>query len=99
MQSLPRFNWEFVRQDDWYQIYRNELGVLAEKHVIENNPKLHEEEELDTYYYRYKTTKPIVKVYRADYESNSDFCSNHKNITVFTEYMPYRLVDTRNLSH
>lgn len=72
---------------------------MAEKHVVPNNPKLHEEEELETYYYRYNTTKPIVKVYRADYESGEEFCSNHKNITVFTEYIPYRLADVRSLNH
>jgi hypothetical protein len=64
-----------------------------------NDPRLNEQEELNTYLYRYNTPKPIVKVYRADYETNSDFCSNYKNILVFTEYIPYRLIDTRNLSH
>lgn len=84
IQSLPRFNWTFVRRDDHHEIYQNEFGALAEKHLVPNNPKLNEEEELETYYYRFNTKKPIVKAYRADYEAGSDFCSNHKNITVFT---------------
>lgn len=43
--------------------------------------------------------KPIVKVYKADYESKKDFCSNYKNIEVFTEYIPYRLADVKTLDH
>jgi hypothetical protein len=97
--SLPRFNWTFVRKDDHNEIYQNESGALAEKHLVPNDPRLNEEEEMEAYYYRFSTKKPIVKVYRADYDTASDFCSNHKNVTVFTEYIPFRLIDCRNLTH
>jgi hypothetical protein len=97
--SIPSFRWSFVRRDDNYEIYQNEAGVLAEKHVILNDPKLDEAEEMEAYYYRYMTNKPIVKAYKADFEAKKDFCSNYKNIEVFTEYMPYRLADVRTLSH
>ena len=43
-QSMPRFTWSFVRKDDWHEIYQNDKGDLAEKHIIENNPKLSEAE-------------------------------------------------------
>ena len=96
--SLPRFSWEFVRKDDWHEVYQNDQGDLAEKHLIESDPKLSEEQEMETYYYRYRSNKPIIKVYRADYDK-ADVCSNHRNITVFTEYIPFRLIDCSNLSH
>lgn len=38
--SLPKYNWQFIRKDDWHEIYQNEAGDLAEKHLIPNNPKL-----------------------------------------------------------
>jgi len=52
--------------------------------MIANNPKLNEQEEKEAYYYRFSTNKPIVKAYRAEYQVNKDFCSNYKNIEVFT---------------
>lgn len=97
--SIPSFRWNFIRRDDNYEIYQNENGVIVEKHMILNDPKLDENEELEAYYYRYMTNKPIVKVYKADFEAKKDFCSNYKNIEVFTEYMPYRLADVKTLSH
>lgn len=96
---MPAYRWNFVRRDENYEIYQNEHGMLAEKHMIPNDPKLDEDEEIDSYYYRYSTNDPLVKVYRAEYDDNNDMCSNHKNITVYTEYIPYRLADTRNLTH
>jgi hypothetical protein len=54
---------------------------------------------MEAYYYRYMSNKPIVKVFKADFEAKKDFCSNYKNIEVFTEYIPYRLADVRTLSH
>ena len=96
--SLPKFSWDFVRKDDWHEIYQNDQGDLAEKHLIENDPKLNEDQEMETYFYRYRSKKPLIKVYRADYDK-ADVCSNHRNITVFTEYIPFRLIDTCNLSH
>lgn len=35
--------------------------------MILNDPKLDETDELESYYYRYATKKPIVKIYKADY--------------------------------
>ena len=32
--SMPKFNWEFVRKDDWHEVYQNDKGDLAEKHII-----------------------------------------------------------------
>ena len=97
--SLPKSNWKFVRRDDRNEIYQNDFGILAEKHVLLNDPKLNEEEEISAYLYRCNSTKPIVKAYKADYESAGDFCSHHKNISVFIEYIPFRLIDTRSLTH
>jgi hypothetical protein len=97
--SLPKSNWTFVRKDDKNEIYQNDFGILAEKHILLNDPRLDEEEELNAYIYRCNSTKPIVKAYRADYESNADFCSHYKNILVFIEYIPFRLIDTRGLTH
>ena len=42
--SLPKSNWKFVRRDDRAEIYQNEFGILAEKHVLLNDPRLNEEE-------------------------------------------------------
>ena len=42
--SLPKSNWKFVRSDDRAEIYQNEFGILAEKHVLLNDPRLNEEE-------------------------------------------------------
>lgn len=67
--------------------------------MILNDPRLDQDEELNAYYYRYITNKPIVKVYKASYEAKSDFCSNYKNTEVFTEYIPYRLADVKTLTH
>ena len=41
-QSLPNFKWNFLRRDDKYEIYQNEHGAIAEKHLVSNNPKLNE---------------------------------------------------------
>lgn len=37
--SMPSYRWSFVRRDDNYEIYQNETGILAEKHMILNDPK------------------------------------------------------------
>jgi hypothetical protein len=42
--TIPHSRWTFVRRDDNYEIYQNEAGVLAEKHVILNDPKMDEAE-------------------------------------------------------
>lgn len=97
--SIPSSRWAFVRRDDNYEIYQNETGVLAEKHMVLNDPKLDEAEEMEAYYYRFISRKPIVRVYKADFEAKKDFCSNYKNIEVFTEYIPHRLADVRTLTH
>lgn len=67
--------------------------------MILNDPRLDEEQEMQAYYYRFATTKPIVKAYKAAYDTRKDLCSNYKNIEVFTEYIPYRLAETRSLTH
>ena len=95
---IPSFRWNFVRRDQNYEIYQNEHGVLAEKHTIPNDLKIDEDQQMDSYYYRYSTNEPLVKVYRAQYDSSSDIFSNHKKITVFTQYIPYRLADTYSLT-
>jgi hypothetical protein len=38
--KIPSSKWDFVWRDDRYEIYRNSQGLLAEKHLIANNPKL-----------------------------------------------------------
>lgn len=78
--KIPSSKWDFVWRDDRYEIYRNSQGLLAEKHLIANNPKLSQVEQQEAYYYRYATNKPLVKVYRAEYDTTDDFCSPHKNI-------------------
>lgn len=40
-----------------------------------------------------------MKAYKADYMPSEEFCSNNKNIEVYTEYIPFRLAETRSLSH
>jgi hypothetical protein len=42
--GIPHSRWTFVRRDDNYEIYQNEAGALAEKHIILNDPKLDESE-------------------------------------------------------
>jgi len=52
------------------------------------------------YHYRNKTNKPVVKVYNAEYaKGKSGACGAAKDIVVHSEYIPYRLSDTRNLNH
>lgn len=41
--SLPKSNWTFVRKDDKSEIYQNEFGILTEKHVLLNDPRVDEE--------------------------------------------------------
>ncbi len=56
---------------------------------------------MEVYHYRNLTNKPIVKVYDADYvkSKGGGACGNAKDIVVHSEYIPYRLSDTRNLNH
>lgn len=42
-------------------------GIYAEKHIVPNNPTINEDDEMEIYYYRNLTNKPIVKVYEASY--------------------------------
>jgi len=41
--SIPNYRWQFIKRDDNYEIYQNESGVLAERHLIMNDPKLDED--------------------------------------------------------
>lgn len=54
---------------------------------------------MDAYHYRLTSSKPVVKVYEAFFQKNSNFCSNMQNIEVKTEYIPFRLSQTRDLNH
>lgn len=40
-----------------------------------------------------------MKAYKADFEARSEYCSNFKHMVVFTEYMPFRLAEIKNLTH
>lgn len=54
---------------------------------------------MEVYYYRSKINKPIVRIFDAEYANANSLCTNDKNITVYSEYIPYRLSETRNLNH
>lgn len=60
---FPTRTWDFVERCENYDIVKDKDGLLAEKHVVGNDPKISQQEEMETYYYRYKSTKPIVHVY------------------------------------
>jgi len=59
---------------------------------------------MEVYRYRNLTSKPIVKVYDASYarsnvKGGGGACGAAKDIVVHSEYIPFRLSDTRNLNH
>lgn len=54
---------------------------------------------MEIYVYRNTTDKPIVRVYDANYIKSDSACGADRNIEVYSEYIPYRLSDTRNLNH
>jgi hypothetical protein len=55
---------------------------------------------MELYAYRADISHPIVNVYEAHYQNDSAaMCTKDKNIAVMTEYIPYRLSDTKNLNH
>ena len=91
--------WKFQERHENYDLYSDGDGLYAEKHYVPNNIKITPEEEMEVYYYRSKVNKPIVRVYDAEYANANSLCTNDKNITVYSEYIPYRLSETRNLNH
>lgn len=92
-------NWAFDRRNHNIDIYHDGRGTYAEKHVIPNNPKVDPSDEIEVYNFRNATNKPIVRVYEADYAKSESMCGADRNIEVFSEYIPHRLSDTRNLNH
>lgn len=45
--SFPSYNWEFVSRPSTYDIERDsKTGIHAEKHIIPNNPKISENDEM-----------------------------------------------------
>ena len=92
-------DWVHDHRSHNYDVYHDGRGTYAEKHIVPNNPKVDHDDEMEIYNYRHDTDKPIVRVYDAEYTKAHSMCKAEPSIEVFTEYIPYRLSDTRNLNN
>ena len=78
-------DWEFAHNTNFgYDIYKNQRGNLAEKHMVESNPQVSNSDEMSIYHFRNDTDKPLVKVHNAEFQKSSSFCGGHQNIEVFS---------------
>ena len=81
-------------------MYKNQHNQLAEKHIVKTDPKIDEQDYITAYYQRYLPSKPIVNVFDAQFlQRSSSMCQNTTVMTVFTEFIPHRLSDVKNLNH
>lgn len=91
--------WNFVDTLSGIEIYKNQNDQLAEKHVVKIDPKIDENDYITAYYQRHLPNKPIVNVFDAQFLQRSiSMCQNSAVLTVFTEYIPYRLSNVKMLN-
>ena len=92
--------WTFIDNVGRFEIFKNQHNQLAEKHIVRADPKIDESDYITAYHQRYLPNKPIVNAYDVQFEERSkSMCQNVSTFTVFTEYIPYRLSDVKNLNH
>lgn len=77
-------NWTLDHRHHTYDVCHDGRGTYAERHLVPNNPKIDDDDEIDIYDYRQRTDKPIVRVYEAEYKKAKSMCSAEPEIQVYT---------------